>query len=294
MRRPQVKMYLDEVKKGIIPTTYWADDDYDSPEDLGSTSWDYEQSGYSVTGVNELTAIVGEGHNFTTVKPIKLFLKLVQLWCPPDGLVLDPFAGSGTAGHAVLNINSGAGTHRRFILIEQGRPERGDSYARTLLADRLKRVITGQWSTGKTNGLSGGYRFYTLRNRVDAEAVLQMEREEMADTVIASYFDASQRRGSSLIRIDPNGHRYLVARNSEGEGFFLVWDGPTNNTDFTDEVYAAVAKEAKAAGLRPVYHVYARFNLYQTENVRFYQIPDRILADFGLDIRSEPFHEIAE
>jgi adenine-specific DNA-methyltransferase len=31
--------------------------------------------------------------------------------------------------------------------------------------------------------------------------------------------------------------------------------------------------------------------LYQTENVRFYQIPDRILADFGLDMSSEPFTE---
>jgi adenine-specific DNA-methyltransferase len=37
--------------------------------------------------------------------------------------------------------------------------------------------------------------------------------------------------------------------------------------------------------------VYARLYLYQTENVRFYQIPDRILADFGLDMSSEPFTE---
>ena len=40
---------------------------------------------------------------------------------------------------------------------------------------------------------------------------------------------------------------------------------------------------------RARYHVYARLYRYQTDGVRFYQIPDRILSDFGLDMRSEPF-----
>jgi adenine-specific DNA-methyltransferase len=40
-----------------------------------------------------------------------------------------------------------------------------------------------------------------------------------------------------------------------------------------------------------MYHVYARYNLFQTENVRFYQIPDRILIDFGLDLRNDPYSE---
>ena len=46
---------------------------------------------------------------------------------------------------------------------------------------------------------------------------------------------------------------------------------------------------AKLAGLLPVYHVYARLFVYQTQNVVFYQIPDRILSDFGLDLKNEPF-----
>jgi adenine-specific DNA-methyltransferase len=44
-------------------------------------------------------------------------------------------------------------------------------------------------------------------------------------------------------------------------------------------------------GLRPFYHVYARFNLFSTAGVHFYQIPDRILADFGLDVRTENYTE---
>jgi len=68
--------------------------------------------------------------------------------------------------------------------------------------------------------------------------------------------------------------------------------GPENNTDLTKEVYAAIVDEAKAAKLRlGRYHVYARRWVYQRKTTRFNQIPDYILASFGLDTRSEPFSE---
>ena len=129
--RPRVKTYLNQLKRGAIPTTYWADDDM-LPLELGSMSWSYEESGRTSDGIAELNAIVGRGHGFETVKPLRLFQKIIQLWCPRDGLVLDAFAGSGTTGHAVLLLNQLQEAQRRFILIEQGRPERGDSYARSL------------------------------------------------------------------------------------------------------------------------------------------------------------------
>jgi adenine-specific DNA-methyltransferase len=289
--RPQVKFYLEDIKQGVIPTTYWSDEEYDQPVNLDSASWDYEQSGYSQTGVRELTEIVGEGHNFTTVKPLKLFTKLIQIWCPPKGLVFDPFAGSGTTGHAVMALNDETGSERRFILVEQGRPERGDPYASSLTANRLKRVVTGAWASARQTPLPSGFSFQRLGKRVDAQALLQMERDEMVDTVIASHLDAHRKRGSNLIRVNGANWRYLVAKNSDDEGFFLVWEGPDGNIDFSSAVYDACAAEAEKAGLKSYYHVYARLYLYQTENVRFYQIPDRILADFGLDMSSEPFAE---
>lgn len=293
--RPRTKTYLEKLKKGKVPVTYWADDDMSIPAELGSVSWDYTESGRSSDGVSELTSIVGKGHNFTTVKPLKLMMKIIQLWCPGDGLVLDPFVGSGTTAHAVLALNSTTSTNRRFIAIEQGRPEAGDSYARTLTTKRLSRVINGKWENGKGKPVGGGYRFAVLDKKVDADALLSMEREEMVDTVIASYFDNNvSRRGNRLITVDPNKYRYLVAQNSYDEGFFLVWDGPQNNTDLTEDVYEACSIEANRAGLKSSYHIYARYNLYQTENVRFYQIPDRILVDFGLDIRNENFAESSD
>jgi len=41
-------------------------------------------------------------NNHPTVKPVALMRYLVRLVTPPDGLVLDPFAGSGTTGLACM------------------------------------------------------------------------------------------------------------------------------------------------------------------------------------------------
>jgi site-specific DNA-methyltransferase (adenine-specific) len=53
------------------------------------------------------------GSRHPTVKPVELMKWLVRLVTPPGGLVLDPFAGSGTTGVAAL------ATGRRAILIER-------------------------------------------------------------------------------------------------------------------------------------------------------------------------------
>lgn len=44
----------------------------------------------------------GEGNLHPTVKPAALMRWLVRLACPPGGVVLDPFAGSGTTGLACV------------------------------------------------------------------------------------------------------------------------------------------------------------------------------------------------
>lgn len=47
------------------------------------------------------------------MKPVELMRWLVKLITPPDGVVLDPFTGSGTTGMACRY------EHRRFIGIER-------------------------------------------------------------------------------------------------------------------------------------------------------------------------------
>ncbi|GAI81232.1 unnamed protein product, partial [marine sediment metagenome] len=52
-----------------------------------------------------------------------------------DDIILDSFAGSGTTGYAVLDLNKIDGKKRKFILIEM------EDYAKDITAERVKRAI---------------------------------------------------------------------------------------------------------------------------------------------------------
>jgi len=290
-----MKKYLEEVKQGIVPMTYWADDDYSEPFEIGDSSWNHRQSGHSQIGINELTAIMGKGHGFDTVKPMKLFKKVIHIWCQPNGIVMDPFAGSGTAGHAVLDLNVESGASRRFVMIEQGRPERGDVYARGLTAERVRRAIAGE-RPDKSRKLAisaplvpGGFRFTKLTDKVDGDAVLALEREEMLDLLLTSHWDQSERSSAYLQRLPAGTYTYLFGRSGRGEGYFLVWSGPDKPSVLNREAFRGIADEAKRAGLKTPYHVYARLSTYSGPNIEFYQIPDRILDKLGFNAATESY-----
>ncbi len=298
--RPRVKRYLRDVKKGRVPLTYWADEDYETPAVIGAQSWDHEDSGHSQSGISELNALLGKGHNFDTVKPLKLFKKVIQLWCPPNGLILDPYAGSGTSGHAVLELNAETGANRRFIMIEQGAPEKGDKYARSLTQERLRRAITGERPDASNklksvaDPLPGGFQFRMLTKKIDSRAVLSMRKDELIDLVITSHWEGNRRGGCGLIRFEEEGYRYLVGCNEQNEGYFLIWNGGDKVGQLDDNSYSTVISEGKRANLKQPYHVYARYELYQSRNVVFYKIPDKILAHLGLNESSDTFNEDGE
>jgi adenine-specific DNA-methyltransferase len=288
---PQLKRYLSRVKKGKVPMTYWADEEYDDPLVMGSQSWDHEESGHSQSGVNELDAVVGRGHNFKTIKPLRLIKKIIHLWCPSNGLVLDPFAGSGTTGHAILDLNAEVGTHRRFILVEQGNTEKGDHYAKTLTAERVRRVITGDWVSGRRPAIHAGFRFIELkREKIDADAVNALAREEMIDLLLNSYWDKAEKAKSYLHRLPIGAHRYMFAVNPRNEGFFVVWDSPDKPSVLNRDAFRAIVQEAQNAGLASRYHVYASIAPYTGEGVEFYKIPDKVLEHIGFNARSDAFN----
>jgi adenine-specific DNA-methyltransferase len=204
---------------------------------------------------------------------------------------MDPFAGSGTTGHAVLQLNDTSGSERRFILIEQGRPERGDSYARSLTADRVTRAISGKWSNGKGAPLGGGFEFRALTTQIDAKVVLSMRKDELIDVMITSHWESSSRNSPTLIRIDDKRFKFLVGKNQKDEGYFLIWNGGNAVGSLTVETYNTVLQEGRKASVKPPYHVYARYEEYQSQNVIFYKIPDKILAHLGLNESSDSYNE---
>ena len=55
---------------------------------------------------------------FPNPKPVDLIKRLIKLVIKDDDIILDSFAGSGTTGQAVLEINQERKTNLQFILIE--------------------------------------------------------------------------------------------------------------------------------------------------------------------------------
>ena len=90
------------------------------------TIWLAEEIGSTDTAVAELKAVVG--HVFESPKPTGLVRRILST-LPADVVVLDPFAGSGTTGHAVALANAADGGSRRCISINSAEPTRAGSNA---------------------------------------------------------------------------------------------------------------------------------------------------------------------
>ncbi|GAB3038474.1 hypothetical protein GCM10011376_33520 [Nocardioides flavus (ex Wang et al. 2016)] len=91
------------------------------------TIWLAEEIGSTDTAVAELKALVG--HVFESPKPTGLVRRILST-LPDDVVVLDPFAGSGTTGHAVALANAADGGTRRCVSINSAEPTREGSNAR--------------------------------------------------------------------------------------------------------------------------------------------------------------------
>lgn len=78
-----------------------------------------KQVGTAEVGKKELSDILKtKEHGFETVKPVRLIFELIYhvVRNNKNAIVLDFFAGSGTTGHAVMQLNKEDGGHRKYIL----------------------------------------------------------------------------------------------------------------------------------------------------------------------------------
>ena len=86
-------------------------------------------------------------------KPLRLIKQLIDsVSSTKDVTVLDFFAGSGTTGHAVLDLNMDGG-HRTFILcqMDEKTQESPNGIPYDVTLKRLKRVMTGECYDGSKN-----------------------------------------------------------------------------------------------------------------------------------------------
>jgi len=90
----------------------------------------------------------------------------------PHGLIMDFFAGSGTAAHAVIELNRRYGSHRKWLLVEAG------AHFATVLRPRVaKCLFSPDWQAGRAArhdaGLSALVKCIALEAYDDAMAGLE-------------------------------------------------------------------------------------------------------------------------
>lgn len=101
--------------------------------------------GTTKDGTNEIVELFNNEKIFSYPKPSKLLKKLVQYGTENDAnnIVLDFFAGSGTTGHAVMQLNAEDGGNRKFILCQIDEPIKKDKPAHKFcMENKLPPVIS--------------------------------------------------------------------------------------------------------------------------------------------------------
>ena len=108
------------------------------------TVWDdsrYIAGDYGTRWLTNLGLKIQENLYPKSVHTVEDSIRLVS---ENDSLTMDYFAGSGTTGHAVINLNREDNGDRKFILVEMG------EYFDTVLLPRIKKVtFTPAWKDGK-------------------------------------------------------------------------------------------------------------------------------------------------
>lgn len=120
---------------------------------------------------------------FDFPKPVDLLLRVVQISCEKDSVIVDFFGGSSTTAHAVMKKNLEDGGNRKFILVqlqEECKPESEAAKAgyKTIDEVGMERIKRAAKKIHDENPLFAGdlgFKHYTLEEPKE-DVLLQMEQ----------------------------------------------------------------------------------------------------------------------
>lgn len=127
-------------------------------------------------GTNLLKDILGD-NPFSYPKSIYAVMDSLKIILDEAGIALDYFAGSGTTGHAVINLNREDNGARKYILVEMG------EYFKTVTLPRVKKVIYAKdWKDTKplqrSSGVSQILKYMQLESYEDALCNIELQKNE--------------------------------------------------------------------------------------------------------------------
>lgn len=151
-------------------------------------------------------------------KPIKLMKQLISLHTNKDAVVLDFFAGSGSTGHAVLDLNHDDGGNRKFILCTNNE----NNICEEITYQRLKNVINGYEIK----------KFGSMVNKNALGGTLKYFKTEFVDVIGTRdqlYYDLTEKcipmlcvKGDTFNKVESN-NEYAIFTNNNNTKYSCVY-----------------------------------------------------------------------
>lgn len=195
------------------------------------SNWTDKKYNAGIYGTNILNNIIGESlfsypKSIHNVKDCLHFSLSKQYDKNP--IVMDYFAGSGTTGHAVTELNKELNTKVKFILVEMG------TYFETVTKPRnLKVVYSKNWKNGLPldgEGISAFFKYHDLESYEDVLNNLTLVQNKEQSSLLASsdfkdeymlsyMLDIESR--DSLLNVNafknPFNYKLNITRNNESQ-----------------------------------------------------------------------------
>ncbi len=146
-------------------------------------------------------------------KPVALIKEILEQGSENDSSILDYFAGSGTTGHAVINLNREDDGDRKYILVEMG------DYFDQVLKPRIAKVVYSEsWKDGRPTarhtGMSHCFKYLRLESYEDTLNNLRFDENPIRNKAVTAnaalkedymlhyLLDVETRGSQSLLNID--------------------------------------------------------------------------------------------
>jgi len=195
---PRHKIFINE-KKAVSPSSI------------------IKNKGSLTYGKDELEEILGIKMDDFTPKPTMLIKHLIKIVESnnKDLIVLDFFAGSGTTGHVVLELNKEDGGNRQFILCTNNE----GGICKEVCYPRLKKAINGyQTSNGKKiEALGGSFKYF----KTD---LIKQRKHETQDKINISHVCAEMLcLKENIFNLEKNTKNYKIYSSDNKDKWLIVY-----------------------------------------------------------------------
>lgn len=197
--------------------------DFADNEATPKSLWMGEKYDASSKGTNLLESMI-PNNPFDFPKSLFTVMDNIIVGSNENDIVMDYFAGSGTTGHAVMELNrSNDESNRRYILVEMG------SYFNSVTKPRvIQSVYSSDWKDGKpqnrNTGVSHIMKYMKLESYEDALSNISLDDEKhglsslFGDDYLINYMLDIEAEGS-LLNLDafktPFEYKLKVTENNE-------------------------------------------------------------------------------